>query len=503
MLKHKYLLGFSLYGALLSAHVCFPQQQDPSPPLFPESKDRINGPLRADTMVREHGPKIALEHVTVFDGSGSPPKLDQTVIIDHEKIVAVGPSRYVTPSSDTKVLDETGKTLLPGLIGMHEHLFYPTAGGFRGQIGMYSEQGNSGPMLYLAVGITTARTAGSINPYLDLNLRKAIESGREAGPDLDVTGPYLEGPPAIQIPVHELTGPEDARRTVDYWHEEGATSFKTYLHITPAELQASIDAAHRYGSKITGHLCSIGFTEAAEMGIDNLEHGIIIDTEFYSKKQPGICPEADAWTREMEQSLEIKDPRVQKMIQTLIEHHVAVTSTLDIFEMGISGEPPIDTLKTTHDAMAAASWDTYMKYRDVQVNRKDNPHTERLLRKEMEFEREFVQRGGLLMAGCDPTGFGGILPGFGDQREMELLVQAGFSPSEAVRIYTSNAAKFLGRQNTIGKIAIGMQADLVLLDGDFEHDASVIRKPELVFKKGLGYDSSRLFAAVRGEAGLR
>ncbi len=503
MPNYKSLHVLFLCAIFFSTRLMLAQLQDPSPSLFPQAANQVHGPVTADNMVREHGPKIALEHVTLFDGSGAPPRHDQTVIIEHDKIMAVGSSRDIIPSKDAKVLDETGKTLLPGLIGMHEHLFYPTAGGFRGQLGMYSEQGNSAPMLYLAVGITTARTAGSINPYLDLNLRKAIESGREAGPDFDVTGPYLEGPPALQIPVHELDGPEDARKTVEYWHEEGATSYKAYMHITPEELKASIDTAHKFGAKITAHLCSIGFTEAAEMGIDNLEHGIIIDTEFYSKKQPGICPNTEASAREMDQFLEMQDPRVQTMIRTLVEHHVALTSTLDIFEMSVSGEPPIETLKTSHDAMAAASWESYMRNRDVQANRKDNPRTERLLRKEMEFERDFVRQGGLLMAGCDPTGFGGVLPGFGDQREMELLIQAGFSVAEAVEIYSGNAAKFMGRQDTIGKVAIGMQADLLLLDGDFEHDSTAIRKPDLVFKRGLGYDSNLLFAAVRGEAGLR
>jgi hypothetical protein len=230
---------------------------------------------------------------------------------------------------------------------------------------------------------------------------------------------------------------------------------------------------------------------------------IIVDTEFYSKKQPGVCPDFEASAREMEQSLEMKDPRVLKMIRALVEHHVAVTSTLDIFEMEIADKPPLESLRTSHDAMAAASWESYMKGRNFNESRKDGSRSEQLLRKEMDFEQEFVRQGGLLMAGCDPTGFGGVLPGFGDQREMELLIEAGFSPAEAVKIYTSNAATYLGKQNAIGRVAVGMQADLLLLDGDFEHDSSVIRKPELVFKKGLGYDSERLFEAVKGEAGLR
>ncbi len=450
----------------------------------------------------ETAPVIALTHVMLFDGTGSLAKHDQTVVIAQGKIVSINGTAQKSIPAGAKILDESGKTLLPGLIGMHEHMFYPAAGAEPGRNNLYAELADSAPRLYLAAGITTARTAGSVEPYTDLALKQAIDTGKQAGPELDVTGPYLEGKPSIGIQLHELTGPEDAQALVNYWGDRGATSFKAYMHITPAEMKAAIAAAHARGAKITGHLCSIGFTEAAEMGIDNLEHGLAVDTEFYSKKQPGICPGQNGPIAELA-SLDVNGPQVQRMIRTLVEHHVAITSTLAIFESFVPDEPFLDKLATSHAALSTLSWDDYRTRRGKVAQNPGKSHWDLTLAMEMRFERAFVAAGGLLMAGCDPTGYGGVLAGYGDQREMELLVAAGFSPAAAVAIYTSHAAHYLGRAGTIGTVAPGMQADLLLLNGDFEHDSSAIRKPELVFKKGVGYDSAKLQASVQGIAGQR
>ena len=170
-------------------------------------------------------------------------KHDQTVVVDHGKIAAVGPTASVAIPPGASVLDESGKTLLPGLIGMHEHLFYISAGSGPGHLLLGTEQAESAPRLYLAAGITTARTTGAIEPATDLALKRAIEQGTQAGPDLDVTGPYLDGRPNAILQNQSLTGPDDARETVDYWSKRGATSFKAYTYITPAELKAAIDEA--------------------------------------------------------------------------------------------------------------------------------------------------------------------------------------------------------------------------------------------------------------------
>ena len=107
------------------------------------------------------------------------------------------------------------------------------------------------------------------------------------------------------------------------------------------------------------------------------------------------------------------------------------------------------------------------------------------------------------MAGPDPTGYGGVLPGFGNQREIELLVEAGFSPLEAIQIATQNGAQYLGRLDQIGTLEVGKMADMVLIQGDPSTDISHIRRVVTVFKDGLGYDSAKLFASVKGTVGTR
>jgi len=126
-----------------------------------------------------------------------------------------------------------------------------------------------------------------------------------------------------------------------------------------------------------------------------------------------------------------------------------------------------------------------------------------LMRKEMDFELAFAKAGGLLLAGPDPTGNGGVLPGFGDQREIELLVEAGFTPLEAIQIGTENGATYLGRTDRIGTIAPGKQADIVLIKGDPSKKIEDIENVETVFKSGIGYDSHKLIESVKGQVGIR
>jgi imidazolonepropionase-like amidohydrolase len=439
-------------------------------------------------------PVVALRHVRVIDGTGAAPAEDQTLVIDRGKIAAVGPFASTETPAGAQVLDLGGATVIPGLVGMHEHLFYPSGGG----IPMYNEQAFSFPRLYLASGITTARTGGSLEPYTDLNVKRLIDSGRMPGPKLFVTGPYLEGPGSFAAQMHELTGPEDAVRTVDYWAAEGVTSFKAYMNITRAELKAAIDAAHRHGIKVTGHLCSVGFREAAALGIDNLEHGLLVDTEFHPGKQPDVCP-PQAVTRGEMAGLAIDSAALKETIADLVAHHVAITSTLAVFEAFDGSRPPL--AQRFLDAVNPEAAISYLGSRVRARGGADSPALAQL-RKELEFEMAFVKAGGLLMTGADPTGNGGALAGFADQRNLEILVEGGFTPLEAIRIATSNAAGFLGESARIGAIAAGKQADLVVLDGNPAARIADIEKVKLVFKDGAGYDPAKLMDSVRGAAGL-
>ena len=439
-----------------------------------------------------NAPVVALQHVRVIDGTGAAPRDDQTVIIDHGKIAAVGPAALVPAPTGAQAIDLAGSTVIPGIVGMHEHLFYNSGDG----IPTYNEQAFSFPRLYLASGVTTARTAGSLEPYTDLSVKKLIDAGRMPGPKMWITGPYLEGRGAFGPQMHELTGPEDAVRTVEYWVAEGVTSFKAYMNISHAELKAAVDAAHKHGIKVTGHLCSIGFREAAGIGIDNLEHGLLVDTEFHAGKQPDVCPNA---TRAEIARLDLNSGPVLDMIADLVAHNVAITSTLAVFEAFDGSRPPFE--KRFVDAVTPQAALSYLESRAAARGGPNAPAFEEL-KKEMDFEYAFVKAGGLLMAGADPTGNGGALAGFADQRNVELLVEGGFTPVQAIQIATFNGAKFLGELDRIGTIATGKQADLVVIDGNPAANIATIRKVKMVFKDGAGYDPAKLLDSVKGAAGL-
>ncbi len=448
-------------------------------------------------------PLLVLTHVRVIDGTGAPAREDQALVLDRGRIAWVGPQRAApAPRAGAVVLDATGKTVFPGLVGMHEHLFYPLPDAAPGLLPLYGEMGDSAPRLYLAAGVTSARTAGSLEPYTDLSLQAAIDAGRIPGPRLFLTGPYLEGSPSIGPQLHALRDPEDATRTVDYWTKEGITSFKAYMHIAPPELRAAITAAHAHRVKVTGHLCAVGFREAAALGIDNLEHGLVVDTEFYSDKRPGECPGQRPAQIELAK-MDVESPPIQEMIRDLVAHRVAVTSTLAILETFVPNRPPFAQARRVRESLHAESWGEYAATRAALAEQAEGSYWPALFAMEMRFERDFVRQGGLLMAGCDPTGYGGVLPGFGDQRNLELLVEAGFSAEEAIHIATQNGAQWLGEDAHFGTIAPGKAADLVIVAGNPAARIADVEKVEAVYKDGVAYDPRKLIESVRGLTGIR
>ncbi|MFL6428533.1 MAG: amidohydrolase family protein [Acidobacteriaceae bacterium] len=452
--------------------------------------------------VKEDAPVLVLNHVRVIDGTGAAPTEDQRIDIENGKITRVQSAKLRNAyPPNAQILDLTGKTVIPGLVGMHEHFFYPTPAHILDGLPLWTEIADSAPRLYLAAGVTTARTAGSMEPYTDLDVKQMIDAGRIPGPKMDITGPYLGGYLSEAPQMHTLSDPEDAARTVDYWAAEGVTSFKAYMDISPEELKSAIDHAHARGLKLTGHLCSVGFREAATLGIDDLEHGIVVDTEFFPGKKPGICP-VDGVEEDFAKNLDIESAPVQEMIRDLVAHHVAVTSTLAVFEVTVPNRPPLASEVRAEKVMTDAAWARYLQVRTALAERA-SPLDGAMLKKEMQFERDFVKAGGLLIAGCDPTSFGGVVPGFGDQRGMELLVEAGFTPVEAIHIATENGATYLGQQEHIGSVAEGRAADLVVLDGNPATKIEEVEKVETVFKDGVGYDPAKLRASVAGLVGLR
>jgi imidazolonepropionase-like amidohydrolase len=498
---------------------------------------RAQAPAAPDPLAIDQ-PEVVFTHVTLVDGTGRPAQRDMTVTVADGRIVSVEPSNKYRPSTcvmvesgpytvdeayrkfkseehvsvctavvsngdaensvslrggrERVVIDGTGKTLLPGFVMMHEHMFYPT--GRRN----YTEMLSSFPKLYLAGGTTTMRTAGSMNPYADLNLREEINAGRALGPDLDVTGPYLNGPGLPILKVHPLKDADDAVRTVNYWSDEGVTSFKGYMQLTRAEMAAITATAHKRGRKVTAHLCSITYHEAIEAGIDNLEHGFFVASDFVKDKQPDVCPAGDAVLKS-QAALDPDGPEATALIHDLIDHHVALTSTLTVFETFVAGRPEADA--RTLSVLLPQIRDQYVAGWTRVQTQTTSPWVV-VFPKLMRMEKRFVDMGGFLMAGTDPTGYGGVVPGFASKREIELLVEAGFPFEKAVEIATLNGARFEGRDKDIGSIEVGKRADLVLIDGDPIKDPRAIERMPLVFKAGKGYRTDVIIDGMKDTVGL-
>jgi imidazolonepropionase-like amidohydrolase len=472
-----------------------------SPPKPPDVSSAVAKYIRIDGTRNT----IRLLHVRVIDGTGHAPLTDQTIEISAGKITALRSTSSKDVADGKTTLDMKGHSVIPGLVGMHDHLFYVARPDDNAEKQtnyplLLPQMTYSAPRLYLAAGVTTIRTTGSVDPYTDLNLKKAIDTNQLPGPHMDVTGPYLQGAGNPFLQMHALAGADDARATVDFWAAQGATSFKAYTHITRAELKAAIDEAHAKGLKITGHLCSVTYPEAAELGIDNLEHGFFVNTQLDSGKQPDVCP-ASGGNPTLKAMLP-GGPEATALIALLVAKHVALTSTLPVFEGDGGTNPPLQ--QRALDVMTPQARETYMYERnaDSTVSRAGVERYYVYFKQAQALERQFAAAGGLLLAGCDPTGDGHILPGFGDQREIELLVDSGFTPLEAIKIGTLNGATFLGQSDHIGSVAVGKNADLVVVNGDPSVRIADIENVELVFRDGLGFDSARLLDSVKGKFGL-
>ena len=433
-------------------------------------------------------PVVALTRVRVIDGTGAPAREKQTLLIRSGRIESLGPDGAVSIPAGAQILDLEGRSVIPGLVMVHEHLYYPTGPG------AYAYLAESFSRLYLAGGVTAMRTGGNMNGYGEINVAKAIARGEKPGPWIDATAPYLQGPGLGLPQLRAITSPDEARSMVNTWAEAGATSFKAYMHISRAALGAAIEAAHARGLKVTGHLCSVTYTEAARLGIDNLEHGFFPATDFVPGKKPDECaqdnPAASA------AAIDTARPAMRALIAELVQRNVAVTSTLTIFETLVPGRP----LPRGLDVLVPALREQF-EQRHATPGARPSPMTA-MFAAGRAAEVAFARAGGLLIVGTDPTGAGGVVPGYSNQRALELLVESGFTPLEAITIGTLNGAKYLGRADDIGSIAVGKQADLVVIAGDPSAAIADVRNVELVFKQGVGYDPERLIASVRGRVGL-
>lgn len=477
-----FVLGMALgMTTLLAAHVAADPATAQRAPIGPATRSYV----RVDT------PVVALTNVRLIDGTGAAPREGQTLIVRDGRIAAMGPTANTPVPDGALRMDLAGKTMIPGLVMVHEHLYYPVGAG------TYANLTESFTRLYLAGGVTSMRTGGNMNGISEILVGQSIARGDKPGPWIDATAPYLEGPGMGFNQVQILRDTSDARKLVEYWADLGATSFKAYMNISRAALKVAADAAHKRGLKITGHLCSVTYREAADAGIDDLEHAFFAMNDFVPNKKPDTCVGRGGAAQNTMAELDPASSDVQALFKYLIDRKVAVTSTLTIFETFTPGRP----LPRGLDVLLPQLREDYQRRYESTQRNSQSPYL-RAFPKGMAMERAFAKAGGTVIVGTDPTGGGGLVPGFSNQRAVELLVEAGFTPLEAIRISTLNGATYLGRGDVTGSLAIGKLADLVVLGGNPAQDITAIRNVELVFRQGVGFDPKALIESVRGKAGL-
>ena len=449
--------------------------------------------------IEYNDPVTVFKNALLIDGKGNAAKPHQTVIISNGKIDWVGDDAKAAIPKGANIIDLNGKVIMPGLVMLHEHM-YISAHSIEPRYLNLKQLPFTFPRLYLAAGATTIRTCGSIELYSDLRIKKDIELGLLPGPNMELTAPYIEGMSTRFPQMKRNKTPAEAAAFVNYWADEGFTSFKAYMGVDKPTLKAAIDAAHKRNLKITGHLDIVTYKEAALLGMDNLEHGFIASTDFAIGKKENEPPAAGSAYKALS-NLDIKSDSVKQFIQFLIDKKLSITSSLAVFEGATTTQPQPN--QEALNAMSPDTRDFYLQRLATTKSAMGPTVYDKAYVNATKMEKMFYDMGGLLSVGTDPTGNGGTIAGYGNWRAIELLVEAdGFTPLEAIKIATLNGSIALGFDKTIGTIEPGKAADLLIIDGDPSKNISEIRKMQYVFKNGVGYNSKKPFDSVKGKVGF-
>jgi imidazolonepropionase-like amidohydrolase len=414
---------------------------------------------------------LALVGGTLIDGTGAPPVKDSAVVIQHGKILSAGPRGKVALPKDAQVLDVTGKTVIPGLWDMHAHF----------------EQVEWGP-IYLAAGVTTVRDCGNEFEFITA-VREAINSGRGVGPRLLLAG-IVDGSGPLALGVARVDTPEQGREWVHRYHDAGFNQIKIYSSVKKESLEVVTAEAHKLGMTVTGHIPEglTGF-DGVNAGMDQINH-ITYIVRMMAPDIPGGRGAANSpETLKAFRNFDPNSEQSQKAIQFLKSHGTVVDPTLAVFEMfQRTGRKPLESFEPGVAKVAPAL--------SVQL-RNVGPAPARADLGQAQFAAELkavsaLHRAGVpIVAGTDQT-----VPGHSLHRELELYVEAGFTPMEALQAATLVPAKVMGLEKEIGTIEAGKRADLLILAANPLDNISNVRRTETVIQGGVVYNCATLWRSV-------
>ncbi len=411
---------------------------------------------------------LALVGATLVDGTGRRALPDAAVVIRKGRIVAVGPESEVKIPRRAEVVDAHGKTILPGLWDMHAHF----------------EQVEWGP-IYLAAGATTVRDCGNEFEFITA-VRDAIAAGRGLGPRILAAG-IVDGSGPRAIGVARVDTPEQARQWVDRYHQAGFQQMKIYSSVKLDEVKAVADEAHRLGMTVTGHVPNgLNAYQVIEAGQDQINHIPYIRNIMLP---PLPEPSSVGAVLKAEAALDFNSLEAQKAIAFLKEHHTVIDPTLAIFELATaSTAKPTASFEPDVNRVAP---ELAAQLTDVGPPRPDADVREKSFEKMVALVGVLHHAGITIVAGTDQA-----VPGFSLYREMELYVQGGLTPLEAIQAATIVPARVMGMDKELGTVEAGKRADLIVLGANPLDDIHNIRKVESVITNGRMYKCAELWQSV-------
>jgi imidazolonepropionase-like amidohydrolase len=415
-----------------------------------------------------HDATLAIVGATLIDGTGATPVPDSAVVIHDGRIVAVGPRSQVKIPKRAHLVEAQGKFILPGLWDMHAHF----------------EQVEWGP-IYLAAGVTTVRDCGNEFEFITA-VRDAIAQGRGLGPRLLLAG-IVDGTAPMAIGVARVDTPEQARFWTDKYHAAGFQQMKIYSSVKLEEIKAVADEAHRLGMTVTGHVPN-GLTayQAIEAGQDQINH-ILYISDIMRAPLPENATRAER--RNAAANLDLNSAEAQKALAFLKDHYTVVDPTMALFELftATSAKPPA----SFEPGVSKIPSELAQQITDIEPPNENSAIGEKIFEKDLAIVGALHRAGIPVVAGTDQA-----VPGHSLHREIELYVQAGFTPMEAIQAATIVPARVMGLDKELGTVQKGKRGDLILINGDPLADIRNTRNVEYVITNGAMYHAAELWQSV-------